>query len=632
MTIAPMMSNSNVNYLWRAIVAGVMASSLGACQDAAPIDPGSAGTRDVSAAVCDDADLTCAKGTAGNSCADAIVLAAGSGSVTGTNVNGQDHGTGSGQGCQSVSQGAPDRIYTFTLSAAVKAKFDMTGYDSVLHLRTACATPSSQVACNDDASGSAAGLNLVLQPGTYFLFADSYKTGGVYTLTYSMRADPCTGNPCGAADCVPAADWTSYTCQCPAGQVPNNGGCMDNPCDPNPCTEAHKGKCMIDGPAQYSCDCDAGYIPQASGTCVADPNLPEWTVMVYLNADNNLESDGFDNLAQMEKIGSNAKVNLVVIMDTANANSGRARKLFVNKGGSTVLADLGEIDMGVAETLADFGVWAVTNYPAKHYLLDLWDHGSGWDKLTQEPDAVKAISSDDSSGHIISVAKGQYAAGLAPITAAIGRPIDIVGFDACLMAMWELANASAPYADILSASEETEPAAGWPYDKFLAPLIANPLMTPRELATKITDTYYAAASNNATFSGVDLATVPQLNQVVSAFGDELTKALGSNRAQIKTARDASRAFYYSNNRDLYDFAQRIAATSALPATLKTAAQAVMAQVKVSAFSNKAQSNYAGSNGIAIYLKGAGATMDPNYRAAGAVWSQLSSWDEFLTAF
>jgi len=631
MTIAPMMLNAKTTHLWRAAFAACIAVGLGACQDAA--EPTQDATlRDASAAICDEADLTCARGTAGNSCATAIVLPIGTGATNGTNVYGEDHGTGYGKGCYSVTRGGSDRIYTFTLAKPMKVQFTMTGYDTVLHLRTACGKPDTQIACNDDAGGPAAGLNLEMQPGTYYLYADSFKAGGPYTLNYTFVSDPCASNVCGTATCVPLGDWTGYTCQCPDGQVPFNGACIADPCLPNPCTEPHKSRCMVDGIDQYSCDCEPGFIPGNAGACVADPNLPEWTVMVYLNGDNNLEQYGVDNLAQMQKVGSSPKVNIVVLMDTATIGAGTAHKLLVKKGGSTMLANLGEIDMGVAETLADFGVWAVQNYPAKHYLLDLWDHGSGWTKIAPDPEPVKAVSSDDSSGNIISIAKGQYAAGLAPIAAAIGKPIDIVGFDACLMAMWELVNATAPYADILSASEETEPAAGWPYDKFLAPLIANPLMTPKELATKITDTYYAAGSNNATFSGVDLGTLPALNQVVSAFADELLAALGSYRAPIKAARDATRAYYYASNRDLYDFAQRIAATSALPANLKTAARAVMAQVKASTFSNKAQSKWAGSNGIAIYLKDAGTSLDANYRAAGAVWSQNSTWDEFLAAF
>ena len=46
---------------------------------------------------------------------------------------------------------------------------------------------------------------------------------------------------------------------------------------------------------------------------------------------------------------------------------------------SKELADLGEIDSGNPDTLVDFAVWAISAYPADHYVLILGDHGAGWD-------------------------------------------------------------------------------------------------------------------------------------------------------------------------------------------------------------------------------------------------------------
>ena len=45
---------------------------------------------------------------------------------------------------------------------------------------------------------------------------------------------------------------------------------------------------------------------------------------------------------------------------------------------SPVVQDLGEEDMGRAQTLVDFVTWAVNSYPADHYVLILSDHGAGW--------------------------------------------------------------------------------------------------------------------------------------------------------------------------------------------------------------------------------------------------------------
>ena len=44
-------------------------------------------------------------------------------------------------------------------------------------------------------------------------------------------------------------------------------------------------------------------------------NTAEWTVMVYLDADNNLESAGIDDINEMEIVGSTTEVNVVVQVD-----------------------------------------------------------------------------------------------------------------------------------------------------------------------------------------------------------------------------------------------------------------------------------------------------------------------------
>ncbi|MGB2825071.1 MAG: clostripain-related cysteine peptidase, partial [Thermoplasmata archaeon] len=55
----------------------------------------------------------------------------------------------------------------------------------------------------------------------------------------------------------------------------------------------------------------------------AGPTVPledaEWTVMVYLDGDNNLEPYGLSDLAEMEAVGSVDGVNVIVLMDTYSA-------------------------------------------------------------------------------------------------------------------------------------------------------------------------------------------------------------------------------------------------------------------------------------------------------------------------
>jgi len=435
--------------------------------------------------------------------------------------------------------------------------------------------------------------------------------------------------------CQAAPDWSSYQCVCPAGYLPFQGDCVDDPCDPNPCTEPNRNRCEPDLPGAYFCRCNLGYIddPQNPGTCIMDPNANEWLVMIYLNADSNLSSAGLDDLAEMMQVGSTPYVHIVALVDTAESGAeGHGRKVYVRQGSYDVIQDLGEIDMGDWQTLRDFGIWAVQNYPARHHALIMWDHGSGWDKKGKAVSGgYKGFSYDYQSGNNISVAGGQYEQALAGITAALGDKLDFIGHDECLMGMWEVASASAPYGRYFVASEETEPGDGWAYDVFLLQLVNNPQGTTTELLGRaIVDAYYASGSEFSTLSLVDLESMGQLHGALNAFADQL-RANPQLNSQIDSVRSSTQDFYESDHRDLKHFAQGIAAMSGAPAGLVAAAQALITQLDSTIVYNRAQSSgYSHAYGMAIYLPSRTATPESSYLTAS--WCQLSTWDEFLQTF
>lgn len=61
------------------------------------------------------------------------------------------------------------------------------------------------------------------------------------------------------------------------------GGCRftprpdPDPCVPNPCTDAHRGVCLKDGPDRFQCACDEGFVQRPSGVCeaITVANCPE---------------------------------------------------------------------------------------------------------------------------------------------------------------------------------------------------------------------------------------------------------------------------------------------------------------------------------------------------------------------
>ncbi|MER3376333.1 MAG: clostripain-related cysteine peptidase [Allomuricauda sp.] len=124
------------------------------------------------------------------------------------------------------------------------------------------------------------------------------------------------------------------------------------------------------------------------GTMDAAAQEAEWTVMVFLNADNNLESFGIQDFEEMSRVPKSEKVNILVQMDRSpnytevydNWDETLRFKIEpeIRPVRNSAVQNLGEINMGDPKALRDFINWGISNYPAKKYALIIWDHGDGW--------------------------------------------------------------------------------------------------------------------------------------------------------------------------------------------------------------------------------------------------------------
>ena len=218
----------------------------------------------------------------------------------------------------------------------------------------------------------------------------------------------------------------------------------------------------------------------------AQNQMKEWTILVYLNANNNLYRFGFLNMAQMEAIGSTAGINIVVQFDPEPKGQPTTR-YFVTKNSnpvqgqitSQVLEQLPETDMGNPKTLSDFLVLGVQKYPAKKYAVIVWNHGNGW----------QGVSYDDNPQSHLTMP--ELRAGFESMNAAIAQQrqvrsrepqIDLVNFDACIMSALEVGYELKDVAKYMVGSQFNEPGEGENYTLFLNPMAAKPTITPRELA------------------------------------------------------------------------------------------------------------------------------------------------------
>jgi Clostripain family len=412
--------------------------------------------------------------------------------------------------------------------------------------------------------------------------------------------------------------------------------------------------------------------------------IRKWTVMVYLAGDNNLDGAGMVDLNEMKKVGSNDDVAVVAQFDRSGTKN-HTKRYFLRKGGTPaadVVGDLGETNTGDPKVLEDFILWTMGTYPAEHYMTVVWNHGSGWDdedvyrmgrslkkdivrKRTTISDtdfgttlplstvralsggamkravfrtsiekaiATRAIAFDDDARDFLDNIEMKRV--FASVTKKLGRKIDILGMDACLMNMFEVHYQMRDAALFCVGSEEVEPGDGWPYNTVLSALASEPSMTPRELSEAIVDRYIKSyrAADNVTQSACDISKATTVADAVNCLARVLTAGLPSAavRMSLIEARSRVQSYYTADYVDLVDLCGLIREGSGSK-EIKAACSALIDSVTGEGMVVK--SGYKGadvkhSHGISIYFPTK--KISPLYARLDFV--RKTKWDAFLKAY
>jgi hypothetical protein len=362
-----------------------------------------------------------------------------------------------------------------------------------------------------------------------------------------------------------------------------------------------------------------------------------WTVLVYLDADNDLESAGIHNFNQMEVVGSTQDVHVIVQMDRMdgddpdNESWTDTRRYLITRDTDlkvmhSVRLDtprLGERNMGSGATLRDFVGWARASFPADHYLLVIWDHGTGWQmrsmKVTPQ---YKYIAADDTNGSEMNITE------IPPALA--GLNVDVIAFDACYMQQLEVAYELRNSASYMVGSTATEPSPGYNYSRVLSHISAD--ADPKQLSQTIVRQYASEypSDGGITQSVVDLAHVGALADATSDFAQILSAQSGNWAANLADARrhslDYASVGTHRYSLDLIDYASRCAGVvnpdaSGAYARLQAAfTAAVIASVH--------SSDLPVAHGLAIYTPPP-AQYDDSYALISL--SEDTAWDEWLQA-
>jgi len=355
----------------------------------------------------------------------------------------------------------------------------------------------------------------------------------------------------------------------------------------------------------------------------------KWTFMVYLDGDNNLEGAAIDDFLEMATVGSNSDINIVVQFDRISGYDSSygdwtaCKRFYVTSGmtptAANALQDLGECNMGDPATLTAFINWATTNYPADNYALILWNHGGGWRE--QEEALIKALKEAKTEEERVTIKRelteikkyfvfravcwddtnGEDCLYMKEVKSALDAAtvdMDLIGFDACLMGMIEVAyEIKDTGASVMVGSEETEPGDGWPYDTILSDLVSNPTWTSAQLGTCIVNRYYQSYGNSETQSAIDLTHIGTLASTVSNFADTMRT-------------------YWNTNQN----------------AVKAAAQSVMDEVNTTVIHEQHGASWPGSHGLAIYFPATQGEFNTDYNGTIIDFAADTSWDEFLSDF
>ncbi|MBK6485420.1 MAG: Ig-like domain-containing protein [Gemmatimonadetes bacterium] len=394
-----------------------------------------------------------------------------------------------------------------------------------------------------------------------------------------------------------------------------------------------------------------------SAALTVTPRLAEWTVMVFLAADNNLAGAGIQDLDEMEALGSTPGVKVVVQAEYSavwlkdlgvttpsqinRPNWNTFRYLVPSVGSAPSVPgpnasaeDIGDRDMTSPLELRNFVDWAQQTAPAKRYLLVLWNHGNGPGRPPRRRDLP--------SGRLMSLSDLRQALS--------GRtPIDMIDFDMCLMGAYETVVALRGVARTAVFSEEVVPGDGNDYREILRTMQQNTTVSTTQMAGLLVDAFFTGYSGNTrpslTKSAVSIEQSDAIVAATSALGTHLSTILPASATTISLAVASAQNYESPYLRDLGNAADSLRRRSSDP-TLTARIDAVRAALADQSFllrnrfrqgSSGSANNVSRSRGLSI-LWPSGSASDALPAAGeaslGAYQSQFpsESWSAFLGSF
>lgn len=360
-----------------------------------------------------------------------------------------------------------------------------------------------------------------------------------------------------------------------------------------------------------------------------------WTILMYMCADNHLDLAAISQIMELEKEGSTQQVNVLVYVDFTSTTGTPGSGAFTYNitqapQGTTIQSEpLNttlpiEPNMGDPSTLVEFIRFGQNYSEAENYLLVLWDHGTGY----------MGVCVDETNGndrllpHEIAIALENETI----------DPIDVVAFDASFMGQLELAYEIQNGTDLIIFSENYIPQRGFPYSTILHSLNLIPNSSPLALCKEFVDRYilaYSQGGEYATFypSGISdlclsVINTTNINNLVYWFNETVEWLLNpgvltTNYSIISGARGTTQHFAIPHFIDLWDFSNHLAAQSINPVIHSLATNMSHSVLATIAYEGNMQ-GIPGAVGLALNFA--------DYEAVPLSLLNVTRYSEFINAF
>lgn len=356
----------------------------------------------------------------------------------------------------------------------------------------------------------------------------------------------------------------------------------------------------------------------------------QWTIMVWMDADNDLERTGAYDINEMEyglylaqqkdpyiqqKISIIVQFDRIDGYDTLSHDDGQdwtdTRRYLVKPDENSFpsgdftsekLNELGEVNMGDASELKSFIAYCKSNYKATYYMLVFWNHGAGVRSSYHFNENKRGFCVDDTNNQDL-LYTGEITDFLTK-----NESVDIICFDTCSMGMTEVAYEYRPGpdkfgADYMIASPAEIPFAGQNYVRLLSRLQGSSYtdnegdicfntqtLLPDQLVSAVVKEYrdeYSAETGEMT-TALDLAHIVQVKEKLDLLAVELVnekadteniRGSSTNTITMEYFSEYSTAnWLYVPNFDMYDFARRINASSNFGQAARDAAAALLVSI------------------------------------------------------